>query len=162
MPLLAPRDDIAGFKITSFAARLAFLCLFPVAVNGFESPLGITGATTINVFQAKYLYDQGAVFIDVRSDEEWQIGHIQDAIHLDFQRDFGFLYQASDIPRDTPLVIYCNSIDCLRSAYACSVSVIWGFSRVYYFRSGYFAWLLEDFPVVTGILASMESSDSVR
>jgi rhodanese-related sulfurtransferase len=120
-----------------------------------QSPLAISGAHTINVFQAKHLYDKGAVFIDVRSDEEWEIGHIDGAIHLDFQRDFAKLYGANGITRDTPLVIYCNSSNCLRSAYASAVSVYWGFRNVFYFRSGYFSWMLEDFPVNMSLIAKL-------
>jgi rhodanese-related sulfurtransferase len=112
-----------------------------------QSPLSLSGAQTVNVFQAKSLYDQGAVFIDVRSDDEWNIGHIAGAIHLDFQRDFSKLYSADGITKNTPLVIYCNSSNCLRSAYASAVTVYWGFREVYYFRSGYFSWMLEDYPV---------------
>lgn len=112
-----------------------------------QAPVAISGAKTVDVFQAKSLYDKGAVFIDVRNDTEWGIGHIDGAIHLDFQRDFSKLYGANGITRQTPLVIYCNSSNCLRSAYASAVTVYWGFREVYYFRSGYFSWMLEDFPV---------------
>ncbi len=112
-----------------------------------QAPVAISGAKTVDVFQAKRLYDKGAVFVDVRNDVEWGIGHIEGAIHLDFQKSFSQLYGANGITRQTPLVIYCNSSNCLRSAYASAVSVYWGFSEVYYFRSGYFSWMLEDFPV---------------
>lgn len=124
-----------------------FLLLCSTLSFSDQAPVAISGARTIDVFQAKSLYDQGAIFIDVRNDQEWGIGHIDGAIHLDFQRDFSKLYGANGITRHTPLVIYCNSSNCLRSAYASAVSVYWGFSEVYYFRSGYFSWMLEDFPV---------------
>lgn len=125
--------------------------LLSVSILAYESPISITGVTTVDAYQAKGLYDRGAVFIDVRTEEEWAIGHIDGALHLDFQQDFGKLYHAKGIEKDTPLVIYCNSVDCLRSAYACSVSIFWGFTQVYYFRSGYFAWVLQDFPAVMGL-----------
>lgn len=117
------------------------------------SPLGVSGAQTVSVTQAKSLFDQDAVFIDVRSREEWQIGHIEGAIHLDFQNEFSKLYSARDVSRDTPLVLYCSSSNCLRSAYAAAVSVYWGFNRVYYFRAGFFAWMLEDYPLVLSQVA---------
>lgn len=132
----------------SFLINLFVVILFHSAFAlADQSPVGISGARTVNVFEAKQLYDQGAVFIDVRGDEEWGIGHIKGAIHLDFQRDFAKLYGANGITRETPLVIYCNSSNCLRSAYASAVSVYWGFRNVFYFRNGYFSWMLEDFPV---------------
>ncbi|GAB3100970.1 rhodanese-like domain-containing protein [Aestuariicella hydrocarbonica] len=129
-----------------------------LAVSSYsdESPAGITGAVTVDVFQAKQLYDRGALFVDVRADEEWSIGHIAGAVHLDFQRDFAKLYAAEGVTRDTPLVLYCNSSNCLRSAYASAVSVYWGFKNVFYFRAGYFAWLLEDFPAVMSHVAVVD------
>lgn len=133
--------NIVRFVVVFVCISLSFLA------RSDQSPLGISGAQTVSVFEAKRLYDSGAVFIDVRGDEEWGIGRIAGAIHLDFQRDFAKLYGANGITRETPLVIYCSSSNCLRSAYASAVSVYWGFKRVHYFRAGYFSWMLEDYPV---------------
>ncbi|WP_439135662.1 rhodanese-like domain-containing protein [Pseudomaricurvus sp.] len=143
-----------SFLISRVHYLFLFFCLcvaFPSVAN--ETPLGVSGATTINVFKAKELYDRGAVFIDVRNNDEWTIGHIDGAIHLDFQKDFAKLYSSKLVNRDTPIVIYCNSSNCLRSAYAVAVSVHWGFSNVYYFREGYFAWILEDYPSIMSNMA---------
>ena len=144
----------------SFLIGVFVMMLYQSAlVQADQSPVGISGAHTVNVFEAKQLYDRGAVFIDVRGDEEWSIGHIKGAIHLDFQRDFAKLYGANGITRETPLVIYCNSSNCLRSAYASAVSVYWGFRNVFYFRNGYFSWMLEDFPVTMQQVALSSESE---
>ncbi len=137
-----------------WSLALLLLVLLP-STKGYadSSPVAVSGAKTVDVFTAKRLYDRGAVFIDVRSQEEWSIGHVEGAIHLDFQKDFAKLYEAKGITRDTPLVIYCNSSNCLRSAYATAVSVYWGFKDVHYFRDGYFAWMLEDFPTIMSHVA---------
>jgi len=134
-----------------FAGLLWVLC--SVSSWADYSPLGVTGAQTVNTFEAKALFDRDAIFIDVRNKEEWQMGHIEGAIHLDFQSDFSKLYSAKAVARDTPIVLYCSSSNCLRSAYAAAVSVYWGFSNVYYFRAGFFAWMLEDFPIVLSQVA---------
>lgn len=39
-----------------------------------ESPESVTGATTVSTAAAKQLFDQGAVFIDVRSQQDWEAG----------------------------------------------------------------------------------------
>ena len=132
---------------------LILTMLFSSLAFADYAPMGISGVRTVNVFQAKALYDAGAIFVDVRNDEEWRMGHISGALHLDFQRDFEKLYKAKDVKRSTPLVIYCSSAECMRSAYASAVSVYWGFSNVYYFRTGFFAWMLEDFPVIMPMTA---------
>ena len=123
------------------------LMVFAMACRAGEAPLAVTGATTVSVLEARYLYEQGAIFVDVRSREDWQAGHIRGAVHLDFRNDFQLLQSITSIKADTPLVLYCESRHCLRSAYASLVSVLWGYRQVYYFRDGYFAWMLEDYPL---------------
>ncbi|HWV08734.1 MAG TPA: rhodanese-like domain-containing protein, partial [Pseudomonas sp.] len=49
-----------------------------------------------------------------------------------------------------PLVIYCDSEVCPRSALASHLAVTWGYQQVFYFRSGYFAWQLLDYPLGKG------------
>lgn len=135
--------------LRQFSCTLCSLFLLCYSLNSFslEAPYAVTGAKTVNVNEAMSLYESGAVFIDVRSDEEWAIGHIDGAIHLDFKRDFEKLYYANGQTKGLPIVIYCNGDNCLRGAYASAISVLWGYSQVYYFRSGYFAWLLADYPL---------------
>ncbi|MGG2396204.1 rhodanese-like domain-containing protein [Pseudomonas sp. SH1-B] len=110
-----------------------------------EAPLQVPGAITVNVMQAKHLYDHGALFIDVRPAREWGWGHVQGAIHMDLHGRFAGLAELS-WPREMPLVIYCDSEVCARGALATEQAVRWGFSRVFYFRGGYFAWQLFDLP----------------
>ncbi|MEO9332329.1 rhodanese-like domain-containing protein [Ectopseudomonas guguanensis] len=110
-----------------------------------EAPLQVAGAITVNVMQAKQLHDHGALFIDVRAAREWEWGHVEGAIHLDLRGQFAALAHAP-WPREIPLVIYCDSEVCLQSALAVEQAVAWGFTRVFYFRGGYFAWQLFDMP----------------
>ena len=49
-----------------------------------------------------------------------------------------------------PLVIYCNSDVCPASAEAVRLAVAWGYQQVFYFREGYFAWMLADLPQEKG------------
>jgi rhodanese-related sulfurtransferase len=118
-------------------------------VQAREAPLVVDGAVTINVLQAKYLYDRGALFIDVRPSREWGWGHVRGAVHLDLANRFAALAM-THWPRHMPLVIYCDSEVCLRSALASHLAVSWGYERVFYFRGGYFAWQLFDFPLGKG------------
>jgi len=142
---------------TSKYCSLLYLSLFFCSiVQALDVPVAVQGVTTINVHQARSLYESGAVFIDVRDREDWVIGHIEGAIHLDFQKDFEKLYDARSTHGNTPIVFYCNSPSCVRSAYASAISTMWGFNEVYYFKSGYFAWMLYDYPVVMNLTASLD------
>ncbi|WP_028239457.1 rhodanese-like domain-containing protein [Stutzerimonas azotifigens] len=125
---------------------LAFIVVFlPVGVQATEAPLQVQGAMTINVHQAKRLYDLGAVFVDVRPVREWSWGHVYGAVHLDLQDGFQGLAQPQ-WPRQVPLVVYCDSEVCPSGAEAARMAVDWGYVQVFYFRGGYFAWQLADYP----------------
>ena len=126
-----------------------------------EAPLRVDGAITINAWQAKRLYDYGVLFIDVRPLREWGWGHVRGAVHLDLADRFGALAMPH-WPRQIPLVIYCESDVCLRSALAAHLAVSWGYQQVFYFRSGYFAWQLLDYPLAKGVetdVAALSAED---
>lgn len=113
-----------------------------------EAPTLIGGVETVTVKQAKTLYDQGAVFIDVRDTPSWSMGHIDGALNLDLEtNEFLVLYLSEDLDRNTPLVFYTASPLNVRSAMAVYFANQWGYRNVYYFREGYYAWISKDYPV---------------
>ncbi|MEO4048389.1 rhodanese-like domain-containing protein [Pseudomonas sp. CAU 1711] len=126
-------------------ALLLLLCLVLPQLEAAEAPLRVEGATTVNAVQARQLYEFGVLFIDVRPDREWSWGHVHGALHLELDSRFGDL-AGSNWPRGMPMVLYCDSEVCPHGAEAARRAVSWGFQQVYYFRSGYFAWQLLDFP----------------
>lgn len=129
---------------------LLLLCLLLVwRVDAAEAPLEVKGATTVNAIQARQLYEFGVLFIDVRPAREWSWGHVHGALHLDLHGRFADLAESA-WPRSMPIVLYCDSEVCPHSAEAARRAVGWGFQQVYYFRSGYFAWQLLDFPLGKG------------
>lgn len=127
------------------------LLLFMVypAVEAREAPLQVDGAVTVNVLQARQLYEHGVLFIDVREPREWSWGHVHGALHMTLDGRFADLAEDS-WPRNMPIVLYCDSEVCAESAEAARRAVSWGYQQVYYFRTGYFAWQLLDFPLGKG------------
>lgn len=128
--------------------RILLLCLLvgsSTVLQANEAPAEIDGAMTVNVYQAKRLHELGAVFIDVRDGQQWAWGHVEGAVHLNLAHDFLGLASPS-WPRNMPLVVYCDSEVCPASAEAVRMAVEWGYEHVFYFRQGYFAWMLHDFP----------------
>ena len=134
---------VAFSIVTSFAPCI---CLFAGAAEE-SMALDSREVVTVNLQQAKRLYELGATFIDIRSQDAWQIGHIDKALHYDFYEDLNALKNNTNISKDTPLVFYCESSECLQAAYASAVGLFWGYDKVFYFQDGYFAWLLKDYPV---------------
>jgi adenylate cyclase len=111
------------------------------------SPLFVPGSISIDIIEAKKLYDQGVVFVDVRDVVDWSIGQIKGAISLDLDMKFTEEVLSGLIDRNEPVVIYCHGPRCLRSSRAVELAVSWGFTHTYYFRGGFPAWKIAGFPV---------------
>ncbi len=79
--------------------------------------------------------------LDARSVEEFDEGHIKDALSLPDeqfdQRIDNFLGKADE---DTPLVCYCSGEDCMSSVYLAEKLYEFGYKRVYVFFGGWPEW----------------------
>lgn len=127
-----------------------FASLFFVIAHAGESisPKMIEGAITVNSAEAKSLFDQEVLFVDVRKDSDWDAGRIPGAVHLDNKKGvFSEASLSAEASKDEKLVIYCNGEKCPRSAKGCKDAVAWGFKQVYYFRDGFPAWKSAGYPV---------------
>ena len=111
-----------------------------MAAEKEKSPETIPGTTLVNVQEAKALFDKGAIFIDARSDKNWGAGRVPDAVHLDVKRDFTEAALLEELTKSDPVVMYCNGENCLRSTKANEQAFTWGFTKVYYFRTGFPSW----------------------
>jgi rhodanese-related sulfurtransferase len=111
------------------------------------SPQTINGATTVDTTKAKQLFDQGALFVDVRRDSDWDSGRIPDALHLELKKVFSQQSLLGEAAINDPIVIYCNGEKCLRSSKATILAVKWGFKKVYFFRDGFPAWKQASQPI---------------
>lgn len=81
----------------------------------------------------KPLYEQGAVFLDVRTASEWNGGHLRRAVHLpldELDRRVGEVLP----DRSAPIVVYCRSGR--RSQVAASTLRSLGYSEVIPMRGG--------------------------
>ncbi|MBX3265639.1 MAG: sulfurtransferase [Acidobacteria bacterium] len=91
----------------------------------------VTVAETLERIEA------GAVLIDVREDNEWQMGHATDAIHLGrgvIERDI-----VGQIPnKDKEIILYCGGG--YRSALAADMLQKMGYTNVFSMAGGWKAW----------------------
>ena len=112
-------------------------------VNAAEeqgSPVTVPGATTVDAAAAKTLFDQRAVFVDTRTDADWEAGRIPAAVHLELKKVLSEAMLSAVVQKDQPMVFYCNGPKCMRSSEGAAMAVAWGFTQVYYFRAGFPAW----------------------
>ncbi len=101
----------------------------------------VEGATKIDVSTAKSLHERGVKFLDARSNDRWQQGHIPGAISLRLAK---LLELAS---KDEGVVFYCGGTDCKLSANACAYALSLGYENVYYFAEGYPGWKAAGHPI---------------
>ncbi len=87
--------------------------------------------------------EAGAVLIDVREDNEWQMGHATDAIHLGrgiIERDI-----VGQIPnKEKEIILYCGGG--YRSALAADMLQKMGYKNVFSMAGGWKAWRDADAP----------------
>ena len=98
--------------------------------------------------KSKTLFDNGALFVDVRKDSDWDAGRIPGAVHLENKK--GAFTEASlsaEAGKDEIIVIYCNGEKCLRSSEGSIDAVSWGFTKIHYYRDGLPAWKAAGYPV---------------
>jgi len=146
------------YKSAVAVVTILLFCLVS-AVSTAESPIKVAGATTVDLAQARELYDGGSVFIDVRDTRAWSYGHIEGAVHLDFNADeFVILYVSDALDRETPIVFYCDSPLGATGAMAAFFASSWGYKNVYYFREGYYSWMASDHPVEFNVAAVEEAT----
>jgi rhodanese-related sulfurtransferase len=109
----------------------------------------IPGATSIDVVEARQLYDRGVTFIDTRPEGDWNTGHVAGAVLLELEKMFTEEAFSKQIGRAEEAVIYCQGSRCLRSSKATEKAVSWGFEKIYYFRNGFPAWKAAEYPIET-------------
>ena len=100
----------------------------------------VTGATTIDLKQAKTLHDRRVKFVDVRPAKPFAGSHVPGAFNLDVATELSRDSLSRIVGKDEEFVLSCHGKTCPDSAYASAKALIWGFKRVYYFAAGFPAW----------------------
>jgi len=100
----------------------------------------------VDVYQVKNKFDKGEKFvlIDVREDNEWNLGRIPTAIHLGkgiIERDI----ESTVEDRNTELILYCQGG--FRSALAAESLNKMGYQNVSSMSGGFSAWVENNFSI---------------
>jgi hypothetical protein len=59
---------------------MCFIISLPFNAHTLIAPENVSGSIKINTVEAHKLFQQGALFVDVRSEIPWDIGRIPDAL----------------------------------------------------------------------------------
>ncbi len=109
----------------------------------------VKGVRKIDLAEAKSLQEDGALFIDVRSEASYLEGHIPGAVGLDLKTQLTKESLAEVAGKDQKIVFYCDGIYCYKSADACAKAITWGYTNVLYFAGGEPAWSKAGYPIAT-------------
>ncbi len=99
---------------------------------------------TVDQAYEAYISDEGYVFVDVRTESEYKSGYIKGAILIPLS---DINKRLSELPEDSPIVLYCNGSSCNRSGAAARILIENGFEKVYDMGgTGIFEWIEKGYP----------------
>ena len=76
--------------------------------------------------------------VDVRSEKEYNQGHIDDAININIADQETFKKEIQKLDKTKPIYIYCHAG--VRSRRAGKIMTALGFTNIYDFKGGWSAW----------------------
>ncbi len=82
--------------------------------------------------------DNNSVVLDVRTQEEVDLGIIPNAIHIDIYKGQGFIYKLEELDKTKNYYVYCRSGG--RSGQACAIMNQLGFDNAYNLAGGFIEW----------------------
>jgi rhodanese-related sulfurtransferase len=82
--------------------------------------------------------DNNSVVLDVRTQEEIDLGMIPNSIHIDIYKGQGFIYKLEELDKAKSYFVYCRSG--ARSGQACAIMNQLGFANAYNLVGGINEW----------------------
>jgi len=82
--------------------------------------------------------DNNSVVLDVRTQEEVNLGFIPNAINIDIYKGQGFIYKLEELDKTKNYYVYCRSGS--RSGQACAIMNQLGFDNAFNLVGGFIEW----------------------
>ena len=89
------------------------------------------------------------LWIDARSQNEYEAGHVQDAFQMSTE-DFNGSEVLNYLDKDGPLVVYCSGGQCDASKNLVKLLQLAGYKQARIMEDGYPAWKQAGYPTATG------------
>lgn len=123
-----------------------FSFLFLIIVFSVTGCQGQTGAQKLSPdsFEKKLTTEANKIILDVRTPDEYNKGHLADAVMIDFYKD-DFKSQVMKLDKSKPVFVYCAAGG--RSSSASKILTELGFKQVYDLQGGLNAWSAAKKPV---------------
>jgi rhodanese-related sulfurtransferase len=117
--------------------KILFFLLFPILIFSQEID-SFYELVSYDIYKNKISTKDALVF-DVRTTEEFNLGHIKGSINIDFYDEKLFVYFFQKINKTKPIYIYCRSGN--RSKKSSEILKKIGFVKVYDLLGGYKNWI---------------------
>ena len=148
--LLVVEEPAEAIEVATHLIRIGLDDLRGFLAGGMSAwetaGLPIARIETLSVHDLKHRLDDGAArpfVLDVRTDAEWEAGHVDGATHIHGGHLSGRL---DEVPRDRPVAVICGSG--YRGSIASSLLGRAGFGAVANVLGGMTAWKAADLPTV--------------
>lgn len=129
---------LLGVYPNSFMIR-NMLCLL-ITVLGFSCQNNTTGITVVDkAFLEKEVIGKDVQLVDVRTQEEYESGHIDDAVNFNIIDNETFLSQIQTLDKQQPVYLYCKMGG--RSNRAANIMKENGFTQIFDYSGGYNDWV---------------------
>ena len=136
-------------RLLEYITRHPFLAggtaALALAVLAYEASRARSGGQSVGPMDAVRLLNQGALVLDVRSQAEFESGHILDAKHMP-QDQLASSAEALKKYKDKVVIACCESG--MRSGAAARVLQAQGYTKVVNLKGGLQAWRTENLPLV--------------
>ena len=90
-----------------------------------------------NDFESKLAATPDAQLVDVRTPEEFNEGHLKDAVNINYQGN-SFMQEVDKLDKTRPTFVYCQSGG--RSSESCNYMANHGFKTLYELKGGFGIW----------------------
>lgn len=87
------------------------------------------------------------VIIDARKKADRELGFIEGSINLTDTDTNAETLAAVIRDKNTPVIFYCNGINCGRSVKSSQIALGEGYQNIYWFRGGWDEWTEKSYPV---------------
>lgn len=127
------------------AAALVVVGLTAILPSRGQADAVVSLPLDVSIDEASVLRDQGALMLDVRTQEEWDEVHIPGAVLIPLDQ---LAARLDEIPQYMEIVVYCRSGN--RSLTGRDILLRGGFQDVTSMSGGINAWGSAGYPVETG------------
>jgi len=117
--------------------RLTLSLVLLMGVSSCQSQESTNITKVDNSFIKQEVVGKNVQLVDVRTPNEYNSGHIDNAVNFDLSRQN--IQQINTLDKDKPVYLYCAVGS--RSAYAAKILEREGFTKIFDYSGGYMDWV---------------------